>query len=391
MGRHRLLVRVASSTLGAVLFLAGCSRGTPPTGAQIEVLNGDGVMAPRYLLFDWQDSASVLVQDRRVPESGFLDPNAHPLAVVRIASDQIADPERRIVVRGMVGEDVVSLGEGSVRITPGAWQTATVVLAGQLVPNPDAGAPDGGAIDGGEPADVGDGQAPEDLAPPPDAPDGGPLPADAGEVDRAPDLPGPDLPGDLAPDAVTGVVALSAIADSYAEQGGSGTSGANFGKATTLEVKTQGGADNNRIAFLRFSLATLAGSTPVSATLRLFGKGSGGTNMLSAYAVIDETWTETGITSSFGLGAPASPTRRTSCSLSSSRSSSFTVCPRNTMSSGTSSVLTTCTCLSFASTWASSRWMLRFSSLAKWYSAFSDRSPRDAALRMRSWTSICAL
>jgi hypothetical protein len=296
MGRRRLLVRVASSTLGAVLFLAGCSRGTPPTGAQIEVQNGDGVMAPRYLLFDWQDSNRVLVQDRRVPESGFLDPSAHPLAVVRIAADQIADPERRIVIRGMVGEEVVSLGEGSVRITPGSWQSATVVLAGQVVPNPDAGAPDGGEIEAGaEPADAGDGQAPEDLAPPPDAPDGGPLP-DAEEVDRAPDLPGPDLPRDLAPDAVTAVVALPAIADSYTEQGGSGTSGANFGKATTLEVKTQGGADNNRIAFLRFSLATLAGSTPVSATLRLFGKGSGGTNMVSAYAVTDETWTETGIT-----------------------------------------------------------------------------------------------
>src|SRR6478735_8819636 len=35
--------------------------------------------------------------------------------------------------------------------------------------------------------------------------------------------------------------------------------------------------------------------------------------------------------------------------------------------------------------------MLRFSSLAKWYSAFSDRSPSAAALRIRSCTSICDL
>jgi hypothetical protein len=298
MGRRRLPVRVAGRTLGALLFLAGCARGTPPTGAEIEVLNGDGVMAPRYLLFDWRDSDSVLVQDRRVPQSGFLDPNAHPLAVVRIAADSVADPQRRIVVRGMVDEQTVSQGEGSVSITAGSWQTATVVLSGAMVPTPDAGAPpDDGEADGGAvPDDAADGQAPVDVADSPDAADAGALPADAEPVDGAPDLPGADLPRDLAPDAVTAVVALPAIADSYAEQGGSGTSGANFGKATILEVKTQGGADNNRIAFLRFSLASLVGTTPMTATLRLYGKGGGGTNMLSAYGVTDETWTETAIT-----------------------------------------------------------------------------------------------
>jgi hypothetical protein len=69
----------------------------------------------------------------------------------------------------------------------------------------------------------------------------------------------------------------------------------NYGKNNVLEVKTQAGADNNRIAFLRFSLAPVAGTTAISATLRVFGKASAGTNMDSAYGVIDEAWTETGI------------------------------------------------------------------------------------------------
>jgi hypothetical protein len=39
----------------------------------------------------------------------------------------------------------------------------------------------------------------------------------------------------------------------------------------------------------------VAGTTPVTAMLRLYGKASSGTNMVSASAVTDETWTETGI------------------------------------------------------------------------------------------------
>ena len=76
----------------------------------------------------------------------------------------------------------------------------------------------------------------------------------------------------------------------------------------------------------------------------------------------------------------ASPTSRTSCSLSSYRSSSLTVWPRNTRSSGTLSVSTTAAFFSFASRSFSSRSRLRFSSLAKWYSAFSFKSPRAGGL-----------
>jgi hypothetical protein len=291
-----LLARLAGSTLGAILILAGCSGSTPSTGARIEVQAGDGVAAPKYLLFDWRDSDSVLVHDRRVPETGFLDPGAHPLAVVRIAAEAVNDPQRHIVIRGMVGEQVVSHGEGSVLITAGSWQMATVVLQGEPAVNPDAGAPpaDAGEVDSAvEPTDAAGLEVAADAGAPDQTDTAAPPPVDADLVDRAPDLPGPDLPHDLAADVPATAVVISASADSYAEQGGN-TSSMNFGRVTVLEVKNQGGSDNNRIAFFRFPLTAAAGSTPITAMLRLYGKG-GGTNMLSAYGVMDETWTETGI------------------------------------------------------------------------------------------------
>jgi hypothetical protein len=281
------------------LFLAGCARETPPTGARIEVVNGDGVTTPRYLLFDWRNNDSVLVHDRRVPASGFLDPAARPLAVVRIAADAVTDPQRHIVVRGMVDEEMVSQGEGSLQIQMGSWQTTTVVLMG-AVQNPDAGAPADGpdAVGDAAPADAADDQAVADLAPSDVAPEGAlppPPPLDAAPVDLAPDLPGPDLPRDVTADLPAAMVTLPATADSFVEQGQT-SSGSNFGKATSLEVKTQAGADNNRIAFFRFSLTPVAGTTPLTATLRVYGKAVMGTDMDSAYGVIDETWTEAGIT-----------------------------------------------------------------------------------------------
>jgi hypothetical protein len=295
MGLRRLLVRIAAVALGVALLPSGCAQGTPPTGAQIEVVNGDGVPPPKYLLFDWQDSSKVLVDDRRVPSSGNLDPNARPLAVVRIAADSVTDPQRRIVIRGMVDELVVSQGEASLHIEEGSWQAATVVLVGSVAPTPDGGAPpDGSPSEGGvDPMDAAGDQAPVDAGAA-DAADAGP-PIDVAPVDAPPDLSSPDLPRDLAPDAPLGPVTLAAIADSYAEQGQT-SSGTNFGKATTLEVKSQAGADNSRTAFLRFSLTSLAGTTPVVATLRVYGKATSGTNMVSAHAVNDDAWTETGIT-----------------------------------------------------------------------------------------------
>jgi hypothetical protein len=279
-----------------VLFLAGCGQGTPATGAQVAVQNGDGTTLPRYLLFDWGDNTSELVRGRRVPDQGFLDPAANPLAVVRIAASAVTDPDRHIAIRGMVDDQVVSQGEASVRLVPGSWQTATVVLIGP-VQNPDAAAPpDGAEPDAGAgPVDASEDQQGDDVTPPDVPADSTPLPTDAGPPDLPLDLPGIDLPRDLAPEGPAAVILVSASADSYAEQGSTASS-MNFGKATTLEVKSQTGADNNRIAFFRFPLTALAGATPLTATLRLYGKASAGNDMLSAYGVTDQSWTETGIT-----------------------------------------------------------------------------------------------
>ncbi|HXU81940.1 MAG TPA: DNRLRE domain-containing protein, partial [Polyangia bacterium] len=275
-------------------MLCACAKGNPETGAEIHVVNGEGVPRPSYLLFDWKDGNGVLVRDRRVPASGALDPAAQPLAIIRIAADDVQDPQRTITVRGMIDDLNVSRAEGPVRIAEGAWVTTTVVLAATTPVDADAGAPaDGPEQDGGSDAgddasddasdDAGPPDVPSDIAPPPDT-----TPPDLGR-----DL-GPDLPRDLPPDLPPAMVAISAAADSFVEQGQS-SAGMNFGKNNVLEVKTQAGADNNRIAFLRFSLAAVTGTTTVTATLRVHGKASAGTSMDSAYGVTDETWTESGI------------------------------------------------------------------------------------------------
>jgi hypothetical protein len=268
----------------------GCAEGAPETGARIEIINGDGVPVPKYLLFDWMDDERVLVANRRVPEKGFLDPGATPLAVVRIASGTGGDAQRSITVRGMIEDLRVSEGTASVRIMPGSWRETTVVLTA-AEPQPDGGAPpDGAAADAADDApDAADDADPVDLAADlptevgPDPPDGGP-----------PDTQTPDLLRDLPPDLPpTGPVTIAPSADSYVEQGQT-SAGMNFGKAAILEVKTQNGADNSRIAYLRFPLAAVNGAV-TNATLRLYGKSSTANTMESAFAVMDDAWTETGI------------------------------------------------------------------------------------------------
>jgi hypothetical protein len=275
-----------------------CAEGQPDSGAQIEVVNGAGSTVPRYLLFDWMDGERILVSNRRVPEKGFLNGAATPLAVVRIASSDVGN-QRQILVRGMVDDRQVSLGTGSVQIVKSSWQTATVALA----PEPggggdDAGAPDSSSSDAG--VDPPDGDLPDgepgtaaDLP----AAEAQPVPPDAGAPDVPPDAQSPpDLPRDVAPEAPpSGPVTIAPSADSYVEQGSS-NSGMNNGKAAILEVKSQAGADNNRVAYLRFPLAAINGTPAVTATLRLFGKSDSGNNAESVYAVMDDTWTETAIT-----------------------------------------------------------------------------------------------
>ena len=297
-GLRRQIARSIALALGVGLALCSCAKQDAGTGVQVEVSNGEGVPVPSYLLFDWKDSASVLVRDRRVPASGSLDPRAgQPLAVVRIAADAGGDPQRHITIRGMIGEDTVSQGEGTAQIVAGSWQTITVVLRATAGELPDGGAPpDGADLDASD--DVVPTDAAEDVAPLDVAPDQAPVEAPPPPPDTSIDLPPdlrPDVPRDLPPDLPSGPVTIPAAADSFVEQGQT-SAGMNFGKQTTLEVKTQAGADNNRVAYLRFSLTPIAGTPALSATLRVFGKSSGGTNMDSAYAITDETWTETAIT-----------------------------------------------------------------------------------------------
>jgi hypothetical protein len=295
----------AALALGAGSSLGGCAADGPAMGGQIEVVNGPGAPAPDFLLLDWADQAQVLIHDRRVPETGNLPAGRTPLAVIRIAASAGADPERRVTVRGLRGNETISEGTGSLGLVEGKWQSATVVLA--LLADDDrdggatseAGAPDGPVVDANEAdtADAGSALPPDAAGPPPDA---GVLPVDASlPLDLGPPPPPPPPPVDAGVDrmpdsAPLGPVTLAAVADSYAEQGASSTA-MNFGKLATLEVKTQTGQDNNRIAFLRFSLASLQG-TPVTATLRLYGRSSGNTNAESVYGVTDESWTESGLT-----------------------------------------------------------------------------------------------
>ena len=89
-------------------------------------------------------------------------------------------------------------------------------------------------------------------------------------------------------------VQVAAAADAYVRNGTS--AGTNFGNATTLQVKNSSQANETRLAYLRFALASVAG--PVSsAKLRLFGsRPATSTATDAAFAVASTTWTETGIT-----------------------------------------------------------------------------------------------
>jgi hypothetical protein len=278
--------------------LVACTKAAPGTGAAIEVLNGPGVPAPEYLQFDWRDGETVLIHARRVPEVGALDPAATPLATVRIAVTDVARAERRFDVWGMIGDERVSEGVVSVQIASGQWQPATVVLSAAERVVSDAGIEaDGATTDGGAQAD-----AQEDLAlaadlpvaVSPDAAEGSVAPPDAGGAADLAIVSPPDVARDVAPDAAPAVaVALAAVADTFVENGESAAK--NFGAVTTLQVKTQTGNDNSRIALFRFSIPQSVGAF-TTATLRVYGRSDTGPTSDSVYAVMDGAWTETGVT-----------------------------------------------------------------------------------------------
>jgi hypothetical protein len=87
---------------------------------------------------------------------------------------------------------------------------------------------------------------------------------------------------------------IAPAADAYVRDGTN--AGANFGTATTLQVKTQNTSGNTRWAYLRFSLTGVSG-TVSSAKLRLHGsRPSTNSTPDSAFAVSSNSWSETGIT-----------------------------------------------------------------------------------------------
>jgi len=85
-----------------------------------------------------------------------------------------------------------------------------------------------------------------------------------------------------------------ASADTYAAGGSTGT---NYGTATTVSVKDDGGSSvtYDRIGFLKFNLATLS-SSPTTATLVMITDATTQAGTMTANQVTTDTWTETGLT-----------------------------------------------------------------------------------------------
>jgi hypothetical protein len=88
---------------------------------------------------------------------------------------------------------------------------------------------------------------------------------------------------------------LVPIADAYVRDG---QPAMNFGSETTLQVKNQPGSGNTRRAFLKFDLSgvAFAPGLPGVVKLRLFGNHTMGSTKDAAFAVPDNSWTESGIT-----------------------------------------------------------------------------------------------
>jgi len=85
-----------------------------------------------------------------------------------------------------------------------------------------------------------------------------------------------------------------ASADTYAAGGSTGT---NYGTATTVVVKDDGGTGTtyDRIGFLKFDLTSLA-SSPTMATLVMTTDAATEAGTVTANQVTTDTWTETGLT-----------------------------------------------------------------------------------------------
>jgi hypothetical protein len=83
---------------------------------------------------------------------------------------------------------------------------------------------------------------------------------------------------------------LAPVADAYVDESNSDK---NFGREQTVLVKSQDGAENTRLAYLRFALP---GAGASKAILRLYGRSANTTNKDTLVSVSDNSWSETGIT-----------------------------------------------------------------------------------------------
>src|SRR6185436_10882201 len=95
--------------------------------------------------------------------------------------------------------------------------------------------------------------------------------------------------------AVSTTKTLAPTADAYVRDGTSAST--NFGTSTALNVKHSAQAGNKRIAFLKFSLATIAPDV-TQATLRVYGSRATvlEQNTTGVRGGLSNDWTETGIT-----------------------------------------------------------------------------------------------
>jgi cellulose 1,4-beta-cellobiosidase len=98
------------------------------------------------------------------------------------------------------------------------------------------------------------------------------------------------------------VLSVNPAADAQVRDGTNAAT--NYGTAATLEVKSTSQANNNRVAHLRFSIASLP-ATITSAKVRLYGASATSAKALSLYAVSSTTWVESGTGGITWNSAPA--------------------------------------------------------------------------------------
>jgi hypothetical protein len=172
------------SLLLGTLTLAAC-RPDPlgPTGVQIDLITQDPRLYATSFQLLWMDQTTQLL-DQRVPEQGTIDETQAPAVSVFIALTGDTTGMRRVLVRGLQGDKLVSEGAARLFPAPNYWsQIGIPMLAfGALADSDGDGLPD--AVDncpherdpcgsGAVPPDAGatpDAEAPETTEPPDAAP-----------------------------------------------------------------------------------------------------------------------------------------------------------------------------------------------------------------------------